>query len=346
MSTVEQDLHERFARGADARPRLTGRLPRQHVEAAQRVRILTAMAALAYEEGGTSATVGAVVGLAGVSRRTFYELFEDRADCLLAAIDHALALAGERAAAAYGSRERWADRVRAGLTALLEFFDEEPQIARLCVVESSAAGPAALARRGEVLDQLARVLDDGRVLARRQPPPLTAEGLVGGALSVVGARIVRGGPERLVELVNPLMSMIVLPYRGELAARKQLTRAPEQSPPAPAPAPHPLESLPMRITYRTLAVLAAISAEPGLSNFQVSERAGIADKGQISRLLARLSDHGLTENTGGGQPMGAANAWHLTARGREVEGAMRRALLDAGRSRAAGRGRVAPEASV
>ena len=83
----------------------------------------------------------------------------------------------------------------------------------------------------------------------------------------------------------------------------------------------------MRLTHRTMAVLAAISAEPGLSNFQVSERAGVTDQGQISKLLARLSHLGLAENTGGGQSRGAANEWHLTPRGREVQEAIGHALL-------------------
>ncbi len=82
----------------------------------------------------------------------------------------------------------------------------------------------------------------------------------------------------------------------------------------------------MRMTHRTMTVLTVISAEPGLSNVQVGKRAGIADKGQTSRLLARLSRLGLAANTGG-QPMGEANAWQLTPRGEEVEFTLRQALL-------------------
>ena len=73
------------------------------------------------------------------------------------------------------------------------------------------------------------------------------------------------------------------------------------------------------MTHRTVAVLLTISAEPGLSNLELSKRAGIRDQGQISRLLARLSHLGLIENTGGGASMGTTNAWRLTLKGAQVD---------------------------
>lgn len=326
MSTVEDRL-KTHAPLVAASGRATIRPAREHLGAAQRMRIISAMAALAYRHGATSMTISELVSFASVSRKTFYDLFEDRSECLLAAIEHALALASERAGAAYDRDERWVDRVRAGLAAALQFFDEEPQLAHVCLVESAAAGPAALVRRAEVLGRLACTIDEGRALARRQPPPLTAEGVVGGVLSVVSARLVDPDSGPLVDLVNPLMSVIVLPYRGNAAARKELSRCvPRRVAPARQATPDPFEGLPMRVTHRTVAVLAAIAAEPGLSNFEVSERAGIIDQGQISKLLARLSNLGLAENTGGGQPMGVANSWQLTRKGHEVEEAIRQAL--------------------
>jgi hypothetical protein len=105
------------------------------------------------------------------------------------AFEQALALAAGPATAAYEAQEGWADRVRAGLFALLEFFDQEPALARLCVLDSAQAGPAVLARRSEVLDRLARVLDDERAPARGYPPPLTAQAVVNGVLGVLHQRL-------------------------------------------------------------------------------------------------------------------------------------------------------------
>jgi hypothetical protein len=70
-------------------------------------------------------------------------------------------------------------------------------------------------------------------------------------------------------------------------------------------------------------VLMAVAARPGASNRAVGEGSGISDQGQISKLLARLCALGLVDNTGEGHPRGAPNAWRLTARGAEVEGAIR-----------------------
>ena len=87
----------------------------------------------------------------------------------------------------------------------------------------------------------------------------------------------------------------------------------------------------IRLTYRTLAVLDAIAEEPGLSNKQIGERAGVTDQAQISRLLARLAYRGLMMNTGGGQPQGTTNAWRLTLIGEQLAASLRRQSLIAGR---------------
>ncbi len=286
----------------------------------QHLRIIAAAVEVVYEHGVEGATITHIIGLAGVSNRTFYKIFEDRSDCLLAAFEEAAALAAKRAGAACEAHERWVDRVRGGLFALLQFFDEEPKLARLCVVQSAAAGPAVLAHRSELLDQLARVIDQGRGAARQQPSPLTAEGVVGGVLNVIHSRLLEANPGALIELLNPLMGFLVLPYLGGGAARMEFARA-VPAPPAAGSresTPNPLD-IDMRLTYRTMSVLGAIAAQPESSNFQISIVAGVTDQGQISKLLARLARLGLVENTGGGQLKGAPNAWKLTPAGKRVE---------------------------
>ncbi|HST54267.1 MAG TPA: helix-turn-helix domain-containing protein [Solirubrobacteraceae bacterium] len=84
----------------------------------------------------------------------------------------------------------------------------------------------------------------------------------------------------------------------------------------------PLEGLGMRLTYRTLRALNVIVEHPGVSNREVGDGAGISDQGQTSKLLARLEGLGLIYNTGDGHTKGATNAWRLTARGVEVQGAL------------------------
>jgi hypothetical protein len=212
--------------------------------------------------------------------------------------------------------------MRAGLLSLLRLCDEEPAVARLWVVDSMAAGPGVHDRRKELLQQLASLVDEGRKAARREPPPLAAEGVVGGVVSVIHRRLVVSDGDPFVEMLGPLMSFIVLPYRGGESARRELHR------PRPidaggtngsARATDRVEGVDMRLTYRTIRVLNAIATEPGLSNARVSERAGVTDQGQISKLLSRLAGLQLIENTGQGQRGGAANAWQLTDRGEAIE---------------------------
>jgi AcrR family transcriptional regulator/DNA-binding MarR family transcriptional regulator len=302
-------------------------LPREHVSEIQRVRILMAMAEVAAERGAGQASVAHIVSRAGVSRRTFYDLFEDREDCFLGTFDEIVARASVPVLAAYRAEGRWRERIRAGLLALLVFFDEEPALARFAVVEALAAGPRALERRGEILDRLVRVVDEGRSerpVRAPEAPPLAAEGAVGAVLAVVHRRLAMGGQAPLTDLLGSLMGAIVMPYQGTSAAQKELHR------PAPSLKPNPvrhygdpLEGLEMRITYRTVRVLIAIGSGPGASNREIASAAGIQDQGQVSKLLTRLEHLGLIHNEGVGPAKGAPNAWTLTDKGGRVEEAVR-----------------------
>ena len=198
-----------------------------------------------------------------------------------------------------------------------------------CVVYSAQVGPAVLARRSEVLDRLALVLDDERAPARGYPPPLTAEAVVSGVLGVLHGRLRKLDPGVLVELSNPLMSFIVLPFLGVRAARRELSR-PVDAIPAPVGRSVALD-LPQDPGKRhgAMRVLSVIGAEPGLNNREVALRAGAKDQGHISRLLARLARRGLVENT---RTQGRKNVWQLTASGKELDKAIRHENPDAGRS--------------
>jgi AcrR family transcriptional regulator len=310
----------------EARPGSDG-LPREHVTEIQRVRILTAMAEVASDRGAGAASVAHIVSRAGVSRRTFYDLFEDREDCFLAAFDEAIAQAAATVLPAYEGRIRWRERIRAALLAVLVFFDEQPALARLCVVEALAAGPKALERRAEIVDLLVRAVDEGRSERPArvpEPPPLAAEGAVGAVLSVIHRRLLMSGTECLTSLLGELMGPIVLPYLGGSAAQKELHKpAPQIKTKKNRPHTDPLEGLDMRITYRTVRVLIAIGTQAGASNREIATAAGIADQGQVSKLLTRLEHLGLIHNHGIGHAKGAPNAWALTHRGQDVEQAIR-----------------------
>jgi hypothetical protein len=202
----------------------------------------------------------------------------------------------------------------------------------LLVVDALKAGPRVQRRRAEILRQLAESLQRGGAEAGsgRELLPLTGEGIVGAVLGVVHTRLLSGRPGVMLELSNPLMAMIVLPYLGPGAAQKELERPiPEltgaskrngkSAASSSSSANDLLQELPMRLTYRTLRVLSVIAEQPGASNRVVGGAAGISDQGQISKLLRRLQKLGLIENSGQGQPHGESNAWGLTGRGEEVQ---------------------------
>ncbi len=149
-----------------------------------------------------------------------------------------------------------------------------------------------------------------------------------------------------MELVNPVMATVVLPYRGREVSARELERPVPELPELPslwclprmpvriaaADAP-PLDVAELRPTRRTFMVLAAVAERAGGSNRVVGEGAGISDPAQVSKMLARLREHGLVENRGG-RTAGRAKAWWLTAGGEE--------FLRAGVDGAPGLGRVRP----
>jgi AcrR family transcriptional regulator len=284
------------------------------------------MAEVACEHGAANVTVAHVVERAGVSRRTFYELFEDRDDCFLATLEEAIASASKRVLDAYEPKARWDDRIRSALVAFLSFLDEDPFMGRVLVVESLGAGPHALQRRQQALTPVIAAIEQGRKQAKKttQPPPLTAEGVVGGVLAVLHARLSESPPAPTLPLANSLMGMIVLPYLGAAAASREAARpAPKTPPPKTKPSVTQLNQLHIRLTYRTMRVLTAVAGNPGSSNRRVADAAGIADQGQMSKLLSRLQQLGLIENTSAGSAIrGEPNSWTLTSKGWRVQGAL------------------------
>ena len=335
-SPVER--RQRWARRL-ALPRDT---PRVQVEEIQRSRLLAAAASSIDELGYEQTSVQRITDRARVSRRTFYELFGNREECLVALLDE-VAECVERELEAAGLKGLgWPERVRGGLWAILSFLDAEPMLARICVLHALHGGPPALERRERLLARLAAVLDEGRQESPRasECTLVTAEGLVGGAFGVAYARLRSGDTRPLTGLLDELMGMIALQYLGPRAAQREQRRP--TLPPRPAPdsgrvavsvESDPLDEVDMRLTYRTARVLGCIAQQSGASNRAVAERAGVTDPGQISKLLRRLEGLGLAMNTGGGYQSGAPNAWELTPLGEKV--ARRLSVLTIDRTEAA-----------
>jgi AcrR family transcriptional regulator/chromosome segregation and condensation protein ScpB len=321
----------------------------------RRVLLLRATAVAVDEHGYGAVTVAHITARAKISRRTFYELFVDREQCLLAVMaDIDAQLTSELQAAELGGLP-WRERVRLGLWSVLRFFDRESVLARFCVVESARGDDRMAAYREELLARVVDVFAEGaqESVSGVKSSPLTAEGVAGAVVSILNTRLSSASGRRVTRrprtdtspsgplsgLLQELMALIVLPYLGSEAAQEERT-CPAPVDPAPAPLPVPaagskqggryvaLDTAPspdpqLRMTYRTALVLEAIAQAPGVSNLDVARHAQINDQGQVSKLLARLDRNGLIQNTGRGHGQGAPNEWRLTPAGQKLERGIR-----------------------
>ncbi len=307
---------------------------RERVEGLQRRRLLAATVWVVDEVGYGGMTVAGVLARSRVSRKTFYEMFESREECFLAVFDIVVGQIAECVEPAWKAQASWHDRVHGTLSVLLRFFDDEPLLARLCVVHALQAGPNVRERRAEILTKLVEAVGEGwesalpahssQCLGGR----LMAEGVVGAVFMIVHERLLEPAPAPLGALAGPLTSIVLQAYRGDEA----LPAEPAGPDPAVTPSAVRARGLPpqdlfrhldARLTNRTLEVLATIREHPGASNREIATGAGNVDQGQMSKLLARLARLELVRNTGAGQPAGAPNAWRLTAKGLAIESATR-----------------------
>jgi AcrR family transcriptional regulator len=193
------------------------------VTESQRSRIHQAMIEVVSERGYPETRVVDVIGLAGVSRKTFYELFESKEDCFLAAYDALLGnLLGE-ATEAFESKAGtpWAGRVASALEALLEHLSKHPEEARFAIVEVLAAGPKALSRRDAALREFTGFLEAGRSESSFELPGITSIAVVGGVNELLYSEILHGAASRLPSRLPDLMFWVTLPFLGAAGATAQ-----------------------------------------------------------------------------------------------------------------------------
>jgi AcrR family transcriptional regulator/DNA-binding MarR family transcriptional regulator len=291
----------------------------QGIREFQRTRIIDATIEALLERGHADLTVSAIITRARLSRKTFYDAFENRDACFTAVVEQIYTRAASSIIAAYTAEKHWLSATRSALGALLHMIDEEPGLARVWFLHAPAGPKESVDHRMHVATTLAQTLERNATSQIRQGHSghLTAEMVVGGATHVISSRLASDSNEPVIQLLGELMYMIALPYLGMTRARAELQREPPQ-PVSHRPAPTTFADLGMRLTYRTVRALGEIAAQPGACNREIAEGCGITDPGQISKLLSRLEGHGLIENRSLGQAIGAKNAWHLTPRGQEL----------------------------
>lgn len=190
----------------------------------QRERLLDAAVDVVAEKGYAATTVADLTKEAGISRTTFYEMFEDKEACFLAAYDAAVDVLARRVATAFETERGWPARARAGLEALLSSLAAEPQLARLALVDAGSAGPAAQRRYRAALQRMTPFFEEGRDYAPngRALPANTSRMAIGAVVGLIVDELEEGRAKRLPDLLPEVLFATYLPYLGPEAATREV----------------------------------------------------------------------------------------------------------------------------
>jgi AcrR family transcriptional regulator len=209
-------------------PRGRHGLPRELVTRSQRERLLAAVVRVTATNGYESTSVADILEEAGVGRESFYELFEDKRDCLLAArgilVDDLAATVTE----AYDKSGPWVDRIRNALAVALDWFAADPAATKVIFVEVAAVGAASRELFRADFVRFTKLMDEG--FGEDQPAPELprATGLaVAAVLARVYEEIVRDRTAELPRLLPKLTYELLVPFVGEEAAGNEERRAAE-----------------------------------------------------------------------------------------------------------------------
>lgn len=173
-------------------------------------------------QGFEQATVQDALTKAGLYRQAFYDNFDDKEDCYLEALEAGSAWVELAIRRAIADEAGWRGRLRGGLTGLLGFLDDEPEIGRALLVEVHAAGPRAVAKRTAAMERAAKAVDLAREENGDDAPAISAEAVVAGILAVLHSRLARGEEGGFTRLLPELMYLAVLPYFGAEAAAEEM----------------------------------------------------------------------------------------------------------------------------
>ncbi|MDQ1504790.1 MAG: hypothetical protein QOD57_2517 [Actinomycetota bacterium] len=197
-------------------------LTRDAVIASQRGRLVDAIAQVVAEKGYPATTVADVVERAGVSRRTFYEQFEDKEACFLAAYDAGLAAVLGRIQEAVEAHPAagWREQARVGVQAFLTLLATQPAFARALQLEILTAGPAALERRAGMLTMFSGLWRNVHEGARAEDPAVRALPnevftiLTAGFEELIRDCIRTRGTAALPELADPILRTVIAVFGG------------------------------------------------------------------------------------------------------------------------------------
>jgi AcrR family transcriptional regulator len=238
VSSAREEKPRRPGATQPGLPRGPQALPREAVAAHQRERLFKAMVEAVNERGFMATTISDLVARAGISRRSFYEHFQNKEECLLATYDVIVEHLQRRLVAAAASAESWPEQLEAFLRELFEAAGDRPDRARLVCVEMGAAGAVGVERWARDAAALQRLLVDGfeRASGAGTIPEPVARAFVGALRRILYSRVRSERSSRalkgeLLKLLGDLLSWIALYYPSPdgVPARPKIPARPEDS---------------------------------------------------------------------------------------------------------------------
>jgi AcrR family transcriptional regulator len=177
----------------------------------QRERLFAALVANCARKGYEATSVEDLLRTSGVSRATFYEQFDDKLDCFRAAVEEVVSGAvGAIAEELEGEADAEA-RSRAALATFVRLVVAQPAAARMCLVESYAAGEAGMEPVRKAVDWIIALAGDAvaEIPGRAGMPPELMRGIVSGLYQVVYERLLARREAELPELVGELWDWVM-----------------------------------------------------------------------------------------------------------------------------------------
>ena len=195
-------------------------LPRDFVAQNQRDRLTAGIIAAVAEFGYHETTITQIAAAAGVSRRTFYGYFNSKEECFFATFDqiadHVCSAAREAAA----GQDEWPAQVASKISAALEVFSINPQLARFTLAAPLRAGGEVTVYYRRALDGALAELTDGRPggTEAQKPSPAVRQSLIGGAVALIVQKVEAGEGEGIRDLLPDLVELFLAPFVGRPAA--------------------------------------------------------------------------------------------------------------------------------
>jgi AcrR family transcriptional regulator len=276
----------------------------------QRDRLVAAMGELTAEVGPSTVGVHHVCQRAGVSRRTFYDIYVDRDGCFLDAIGQAQSrLVAHVAAAVATAGPEWEDRVVAATRTLVGALCADRTLGHLCVVAPLAGGQDALALRRSAMDEIAKLL--GPPPQVDVPADLVLAAALGGVWELLRHFLTDDVAEH--EVTTAAINALLAPFVGR---RRAATRAQDPGDAVTfvtrwTPSAPEADGNGLLVTELTRLTLAYLGAHPGAANVDIARAVDVRHESQMSRHLGRLERAGIVTR----RKDGRANAWQLTTRG-------------------------------